>query len=106
MRTAELTAHRIYDTYHLGELPDDVKRQLVILFMRDKEEAKCKSYTDIINSTEEESGLLCEDSPINMSAEAVSSRLTNAEADALSGRGYSCEEVHDRIEKKFPWLCD
>lgn len=33
MRTAELTAHRIYDTYHLGELPDEVKRQLVILFM-------------------------------------------------------------------------
>lgn len=101
-----MTAHRIYDTYRLGELPDDVKRQLVILFMSDKEEVKHKSYTDIIDSTEVESGLLSEDTPINMSAEAVSSRLRNAEADALAGRGYSCEEVHNRIEKSFPWLCD
>ena len=52
MRTAELTAHRIYDTYRLGELPDDVKRQLVILFMSStsSENHAHYSYTDALES--------------------------------------------------------
>lgn len=52
MRTAEITAHRIYDTYRLGELPDEVKRQLVILFMSTPtpEKHPTHSYTDALRS--------------------------------------------------------
>ncbi len=52
MSTAELTAHRIYDTYRLGELSDEVKRQLVILFKSSTspENHAQFSYTDALES--------------------------------------------------------
>ena len=33
MSTAEQVARKVYNEYHLGELPTDVKRQLIILFL-------------------------------------------------------------------------
>lgn len=38
MSTAELTARRVYQEYNLGQLSDDVKRQLMILFLTNTEE--------------------------------------------------------------------
>lgn len=65
MRTAELTAHRIYDTYHLGELLDDVKRQLVILFMSSPEiDHTPYSYTEALgalNGSWEDDGMTAEE---------------------------------------------
>jgi len=33
-------------------------------------------------------------------------RLMEAAEDARQGRVISCEEVHSRLEQKYPWLCD
>lgn len=40
------------------------------------------------------------------SVEHLRERLVQAGRDAISGRTMTCEEVHENLEKKFPWLCE
>ena len=53
---------------------------------------------------EEESGILAELEPFTM--EDINKRLDMAEADMIAGRIMSCENVHESLEQKFPWLCE
>ncbi|MBR6202466.1 MAG: hypothetical protein IKQ62_05640 [Bacteroidaceae bacterium] len=53
---------------------------------------------------EEDSGILAEPEPFTM--EDINKRLDMAEADMIAGRIMSCENVHECLEQKFPWLCE
>ena len=50
MNTAEMRAHSIYNTMHLGEIDDEVKRQLVILLLKVPETKQKKNFSEGINS--------------------------------------------------------
>ena len=89
MSTAELTAHRIFDSYRFQGLPDDVKRHLAIL---------CISTTSSVTDIEVEDSLLLTNSE-------KKTRATAALMDAKSGNSYSTEEACKKLDSKFPWLC-
>ena len=52
MNTAEMRAHSIYNTLHLGEIDDDVKRQLVILLLKvpEAKEKEKRNFSTALNS--------------------------------------------------------
>lgn len=53
MNTAEIRAHSIYNSLHLGEMDDDVKRQLIILLLKvpeTNEKEKKRNFSAGINS--------------------------------------------------------
>lgn len=37
--------------------------------------------------------------------EELNARIDEAEDDIVAGRTYTSEQVHDMMEKKYPWLC-
>lgn len=100
MSTAEKTARDFYNTYHLAAMPPEVKRHLMILLLNTPLSDEPTSYLD---AEEEESQILAEPTPFTM--EELNARLDRAEADVKAGRTMSCEQVHERLEQKFPWLC-
>ena len=103
MSTAEKTAIDFYNTYHLAAMPSEVKRHLMILLLKSPLTKEPLSY---IEKEEEKgySGMLAEPEPFTM--EEINRRLDMAEADMQAGRTMSCESVHERMEQKFPWLCE
>ena len=95
MSAAEITARRIYSSYHLGALPEDVKKHLMILFLS---EGKAKSDMP--------EGMVGEDFPPMLSAEELRARISEAETDILAGKTNSIEEFNANMEMKYPWLCE
>ena len=95
MSAAEITARRIYSSYHLGALPEDVKKQLMILFLS---EGKAKS--DMFE------GMVGEDFPPMLSVDELRARVSEAETDILAGKTNSIEEFNANMEMKYPWLCE
>ena len=89
MSTAELTAHRIFDSYRFQRLPDDVKRHLAILCI-----STALSETD---SVAEE--------PLLLTRSEKETRAKAAFTDAQTGNSYSTEEVCQKLDNKYPWLC-
>lgn len=89
MSTAELTAHRIFDSYRFQGLPDDVKRHLAIL---------------CISTTTSEADIKTED-PLFLTDNEKETRARAALMDAQTGNSYSTEEVCNNLDKKYPWLC-
>lgn len=90
MSTAELTAHRIYDSYRFSQLPNEVKRSLAVLFI-----------TSSAEKEDDMSGTLAN----VLTAEEKKARLIQAVADAKEGRTYTCEEIYKKLDSKYPWLC-
>lgn len=92
MSTAELTAHRIYDSYRFSQLPDDVKRSLAVLFITsssvDKEDNMPSTLANVLTTEEKKA------------------RLMQAVADVKEGRTYTSEEIHRKLDSKYPWLCE
>ena len=95
MSAAEITARRIYSSYHLGALPEDVKKHLMILFLS---EGKAKSDTS--------EGMVGEDFPPMLSADELRARVAEAETEILAGKTNSVEDFEENIEMKYPWLCE
>lgn len=50
MSTAEMRAQSIYNTMHLSNIDDEVKRHLVILLMKVPESKEKKSFTSMVKS--------------------------------------------------------
>ena len=92
MSTAELTAHRIYDSYRFSQLPDEVKRSLAVLFITsssvEKEDDTPSALANVLTTEEKKA------------------RLMQAVTDAKEGRTYSSEEIHRKLDSKYPWLAD
>ena len=103
MSTAEQTAWKFYETYHLDAMPSEVKRHLMILLLRSPHSTGGASYADVAND-EGFSDILAEPAPLSW--DDVSRRLDQAESDMKAGRTMSCEAVHSQLEQKFPWLCE
>ena len=95
MSAAEITARRIYTSYHLGALPEDVKKHLMILFL-----SEGKTRKDVSE------GMVGEDFPPMLSAEELRARVAEAEMDILAGKTNSVEDFDANIEMKYPWLCE
>lgn len=100
MSTAEKTARDFYNTYHLAAMPPEVKRHLMILLLNTPSSDEPVPYPD---AEEEESLILAEPEPFTM--EELDARLDRAEADVMAGRTIPCEQVHERLEQRFHWLC-
>jgi len=105
MSKAEIAARNFYDEYNLRFMPEDVRRQLIILMLSSPVVQKNKSYEELANN-DDVSCVVSESNPIDMSPEAIKTRCHQAEEDAMSGRVLTSEEVHKNLEAKFPWLCD
>lgn len=92
MSTAELTAHRIYDSYRFSQLPDEVKRSLAVLFITsssvEKEDDTPSALANVLTTEEKKA------------------RLMQAVTDAKEGRTYSSEEIHRKLDSKYPWLIE
>lgn len=101
MSTAELTARQFYDSYHIGALPSDVKRHLMILMLSAANE---DTYADAFQ--DEESSILSEPALPPYTMEELRARLEASEADIAAGRTYPMEEMLSRMEEKYPWLCE
>ena len=86
MSAAEITARRIYSSYHLGALPEDVKKHLMILFLSE--------------------GMVGEEFPPMLSADELCARVAEAETEILAGKTNSVEDFEANIEMKYPWLCE
>ena len=99
MNTAERTAYQFYHKHHLESMPENVKRQLIILMLSHEGDDEDEAYDYTLNTVEDISTR-------SFTMEEIEGRLSQAEADAQSGNVYSCEEVHKRIEEKNPWLCE
>ena len=97
MSTAEITAHRIYNLYHLGELPEDVKKHLMILFLSEN-----KKKTDDVAFE----GMAAEEFPPRVTTEELRARIASAEADILVGRTNPIDKFEGDMEAKYPWLCE
>jgi hypothetical protein len=97
MSTAEITAHRIYNSYHLGELPEDVKKHLMILFLSEN-----KKKTDDVTFE----GMAAEEFPPRVTTEELRARISCAEAEILAGKTNPVEDFEGNMEAKYPWLCE
>lgn len=89
MSTAEYTANRIYNSFRLQELPDDVRRHLAILCIGTQ---STDSETDIASA-------------VALSQEEKTARAQKAFHEAKAGKTYSTEEISEYIDDKYPWLC-
>lgn len=92
MSTAQLTAQRIYDSFRFALLPDDVKRHLAILFISSHDTPSSLGDNDV--------------SAYALTEEEKEVRLRQSVADAKAGRVYTCEEIYDSLDQKYPWLCE
>lgn len=88
MSTAELTAHRIFDSYRFQSLPSDVRRHIAIL---------CLS-----TPFENEENI---DSVCTLSDLEKKERAKQALVDAKTGCSYSTTEICRNLDDKYPWLC-
>lgn len=88
MSTAELTAHRIFDSYRFQNLPSDVRRHIAILCLSTPSE----SEEDIANAC-------------TLSEMEKRARANQALEDAKTGRSYSTAEICRNLDSKYPWLC-
>ena len=91
MSTAEITAHRIYETYKLGALPQEVKRQLMILFLSET------PYQDITSADENNS--------MAGEIEELQTRGRIAMEQINAKEGKPIDELFDEINSQHPWLC-
>ena len=88
MSTAELTAHRIFDSYRFQNLPNDVRRHIAILCLSTPSES------------EEDIAGVC-----TLSDLEKKERAKQALMDAKAGRSYSTAEICSNLDSKYPWLC-
>lgn len=86
MSTAEYTARNIYETYNLGALPQEVKRQLMIIFLNEQPVKKNDNSQDAI---------------ADLRAGAI-----EALQDIKTGNTYPIDDFFTEIEEKYPWLCE
>lgn len=103
MSAAEKTARDFYNTFHLADMPSEVKRHLMILLLNSPLTKEPLSYMDA-EGNDVQSDILAEPEPFTL--EEINRRLDMAEADMKAGRTFSCESVHEHLEQKFPWLCE
>lgn len=90
MSTAELTARRIFESYHFRNLSDEVRRHVAIL---------CLSST-----TEDETTDV--DEALTLSALEKEIRAKAAFEDAQNGNWCTTEELCNHLDSKYPWLCN
>lgn len=90
MSTAEQAARQVYNKYHLGELPTDVKRQLIILFL--KNPAIISSNNDM------------EEIPSHVSVEDLRQRAEISFSEAKEGKGQPIDKLFEELETKYKWL--
>ena len=88
MSTAELTAHRIFDSYRFQNLPSGVRRHIAILCLSTPSES------------EEDIADVCTLSDLEKKERAKQALL-----DAKAGRSYSTAEICGNLDSKYPWLC-
>lgn len=93
MSIAEQTARNIYESCHLDTLTDDVKRHLVLLFYQHNHAEGSSPKEDILPFVEG-------------NEEHLRQRAMNAYIDVLEGKASSPEEMEQRLEAKYPWLCE
>ena len=91
MSTAEQAARNVYNEYHLGELPTDVKRQLIILFL---------NSPSIIS--QEKDG--AEENIPQISVDALRQRAEKSFSEAKEGKGEPIDKLFDKLEAKYKWL--
>lgn len=85
MSAAERTARKVYREYNLGILPEDVKRQLMILFLTSPSE-----IDDVENS-----------SLPNISVEALRTSAEKSYQEAVRGEGRPVDELLDELSSKY-----
>ncbi|WP_455592516.1 hypothetical protein [Bacteroides sp.] len=94
MTTMELDARRaeiirqLFDTDSM-EVLDSVKRSLARALHRESKQQPTVAKEDLTPYTMEE----------------LNARLDRGEAEEAAGLVYTSKEVHQMIEKEFPWLC-
>lgn len=88
MSTAELTAHRIFDSYRFQNLPSDVRRHIAIMCLSTPVEG------------EEEIADVC-----TLSDMEKRERANHALMDAKTGCSYSTADICKVLDSKYPWLC-
>ena len=103
MSTAEQTAWKFYEAYHLEAMPSEVKRHLMILLLSSPHSTGNASYANS-NNKDDVADILAEPAPLSW--DDVSQRLNQAESDMKAGRTMSCDAVHEQLEQNFPWLCE
>lgn len=89
MNKAEITARQFYQAHQLWSMPEDVKKQLIILMLN----------TDSLH--DEETDIL----PLYNNGELIE-RNIQAYNEAMEGKGKPFEDFIAETESKYSWLCD
>lgn len=92
-----MRARKVYEDCKLAMLPSEVKRHLMILML--SEEQSYRAVEDFGSLP------LGENVPPAMTREQLRARIAESDAEVLSGKAYPVEEMEQRLESKFPWLC-
>ncbi len=85
MSSAEITARKLYREYNLGDLTDDVKKQLIILFLTNQTEVE----------VDDDSSL-----PI-IPVELLRTRAEQSYQEAIRGEGRPVDELFEEIGSKY-----
>lgn len=88
MSTAERTARQFYQAHNLWKMPEDVKKQLIILMLNT--DTSSKETDSIPPYTKEE----------------LETRCLMAYNEAKDGLARPFDELITETEARYPWLCD
>ena len=90
MSTAEITARRIYDSYQLQNLSEEVRRHVAIL---------------CLNSAIEPEDTVEVSDAVTLSPQEKEVRAKNALSDAKTGNWCTTDSLCEQLDSKYPWLC-
>lgn len=99
MSTAELRAHEVYDRYNLGALPNDVKDQIIILMLSNRN----NKYMQPEELPHE--GKVAEECPPQLSISQLHERINTSREQISKGLTSPIDEFFDEMDTKYPWLC-
>lgn len=94
MSKAEMMAHLVYDQFQLGILDEEVQRKLIILMLNNMPNGK------------ETNDILSETVPPQVSIDELRSRIASIEQDILDGKTFDVSLMEEKLESKYPWLCE
>lgn len=84
MSAAEIRAREVYNEYNLGMLPDDVQRELIILFLSSNRQED--SQTDMPT----------------ISVDVLRQRAVKSYEQALNGESKPIDNLLDNLSKQYP----
>lgn len=86
MSAAEIRAREVYNEYNLGMLPDDVQRELIILFLSSNRQEDIQT-----------------DMP-TISVDELRQRAIKSYEQALNRESKPIDNLLDNLSKQYPWL--